>query len=109
MRSVVRVHCDPPNDRQVVRVAIGQDRAGLTWGCSSVGRAPALQAGGQEFDSPHLHQKLCIQSPLEGVGGVGLPKNENLSSKFFGKKEQPSARRSFCRDLCGKTSNEDEL
>ena len=26
------------------------------WGCSSVGRAPALQAGGQEFDSLHLHQ-----------------------------------------------------
>ena len=26
------------------------------WGCSSVGRAPALQAGGQEFDSPYLHQ-----------------------------------------------------
>ena len=24
------------------------------WGCSSAGRAPALQAGGQEFDSPHL-------------------------------------------------------
>ena len=24
-------------------------------GCSSVGRAPALQAGGQEFESPHLH------------------------------------------------------
>ncbi len=28
-----------------------------TWGCSSAGRAPALQAGGQEFDSPHLHHK----------------------------------------------------
>ena len=28
----------------------------LHWGCSSVGRAPALQAGGQEFESPHLHQ-----------------------------------------------------
>ena len=28
------------------------------WGCSSAGRAPALQAGGQEFDSPHLHQHL---------------------------------------------------
>ena len=28
------------------------------WGCSSAGRAPALQAGGQEFDSPHLHQRL---------------------------------------------------
>lgn len=27
------------------------------WGRSSVGRTPALQAGGQEFDSPRLHQK----------------------------------------------------
>ena len=27
-----------------------------TWGCSSAGRAPALHAGGQEFDPPHLHQ-----------------------------------------------------
>ena len=33
----------------------------MFWGCSSVGRAPALQAGGQEFDSPHLHQKKDIQ------------------------------------------------
>ena len=24
-------------------------------GCSSVGRAPALQAGGHEFESHHLH------------------------------------------------------
>ena len=28
----------------------------VKWGCSSAGRAPALQAGGQGFDSPHLHQ-----------------------------------------------------
>ena len=28
----------------------------VVWGCSSVGRAPALQAGGQEFESLHLHQ-----------------------------------------------------
>ena len=27
------------------------------WGCSSVGRAPALQAGGQEFESLHLHSE----------------------------------------------------
>ena len=27
----------------------------ILWGYSSVGRAPALQAGGQEFDSPYLH------------------------------------------------------
>ena len=26
-------------------------------GCSSDGRAPALQAGGQGFDSPHLHRR----------------------------------------------------
>ena len=29
--------------------------AGFLWGCSSVGRAPALQAGGHEFESHHLH------------------------------------------------------
>ena len=27
----------------------------LLWGCSSAGRAPALQAGGQEFEPPQLH------------------------------------------------------
>ena len=27
-------------------------------GCSSVGRAPALQAGGQEFESLHLHHTV---------------------------------------------------
>ena len=32
----------------------------LIWGCSSAGRAPALHAGGQEFDPPHLHQRVRI-------------------------------------------------
>ena len=32
-----------------------QVAAGKKWGCSSVGRAPALQAGGHEFESHHLH------------------------------------------------------
>ena len=32
-----------------------QVAAGFPWGISSVGRAPALQAGGQEFESPYLH------------------------------------------------------
>ena len=31
------------------------------WGCSSVGRAPALQAGGREFESLHLHCGLIAQ------------------------------------------------
>lgn len=26
-----------------------------SWGFSSAGRAPALHAGGQEFESPNLH------------------------------------------------------
>ena len=34
-----------------------QVAAGFPWGISSVGRAPALQAGGHEFDSRILHFK----------------------------------------------------
>ena len=34
----------------------GTNTITLIWGCSSAGRAPALQAGGQGFDSLHLHQ-----------------------------------------------------
>ena len=29
--------------------------AGTPWGCSSAGRAPALQAGGHRFEPVHLH------------------------------------------------------
>ena len=36
------------------------------WGCSSAGRAPALQAGGQEFDSPHLHNLTVFLVYLPG-------------------------------------------
>ena len=32
----------------------------ISWGLSLVGRAPALHAGGQEFDSPSLHQILVL-------------------------------------------------
>lgn len=38
-------------------VSCSGDRAG--WGCSSAGRAPALQAGGQRFDPAQLHHLLC--------------------------------------------------
>ena len=37
------------------------------WGCSSVGRAPALQAGGRQFEPDQLHQnkrKGGIKSPF---------------------------------------------
>ena len=34
---------------------MGEQVAARTWGLSSVGRAPALQAGGREFESLSLH------------------------------------------------------
>src|SRR5262245_8191552 len=40
-----------------------------SWGCSSVGRAVALQAIGQEFESPQLHQ---LSSPECGVQSAEL-------------------------------------
>ena len=43
------------------------------WGCSSAGRAPALQAGGQEFDSPHLHQSPEGDERESGVRRTGIP------------------------------------
>ena len=54
MGSVVQVHPDPPRWGDTR----GKDRARRNGigGCSSAGRAPALQAGGQEFDPPQLHQ-----------------------------------------------------
>ena len=36
----------------------GQDQPAFPWGRSSAGRAPALHAGGQEFEPPRLHQNL---------------------------------------------------
>jgi hypothetical protein len=38
-------------------------------GCSSVGRAPALQAGGRRFDPVHLHHYSGLD---RGLGGLVL-------------------------------------
>ena len=43
---------------------------GNLWGCSSVGRAPALQAGGQEFESLHLHVIMSRAAEPDGSGTV---------------------------------------
>jgi hypothetical protein len=40
------------------------------WGCSSVGRAPALQAGGHRFKSVHLHH---LSVAVGGPWIAGLP------------------------------------
>ena len=50
-------------ERSGTRACTGRAEAQstATWGCSSVGRAPALQAGGQEFESLHLHCPVSIR------------------------------------------------
>jgi hypothetical protein len=52
---VVRVHPDPPN----------------TWGHSSAGRAPALQAGGRRFEPAWLHHSDPLMMGMAG-GAVGF-------------------------------------
>ena len=41
--------------------AVKTDDPKPRWGCSSVGRAPALQAGGRQFESVHLHQRTKVR------------------------------------------------
>ena len=73
MRSVVRVHSSPlakanaRAHRKGKKYEKQQKMAPHPWGGSSVGRAPALQAGGQEFESLHLH--LIIQRAADGLAG----------------------------------------
>ena len=50
--SLVRVQPDPPEQRS-------------EWGFSSFGRASALQAEGERFESVNLHQTFCCGSVLK--------------------------------------------
>ena len=63
VKSAVQIRPGPPN-----RVFT---ESSLRRGRSSAGRAPALQAGGQEFDPPRLHQppgaSTCKHRPCCGV------------------------------------------
>ena len=56
MRSEVQVLLDPPCSRKRV------------WGLSSVGRAPALQAGCQRFESVRLHHYTSIRFDRKAFG-----------------------------------------
>jgi hypothetical protein len=49
VRSVVRIHLGPPTNHQRTELIV------IGWGCSSIGRAPVLHAGGRRFDSGQLH------------------------------------------------------
>ena len=59
MRSEVQILPDPPTHKRrceaetVIRLNDTESKS--VWGHSSAGRAPALHAGGQEFDPPWLH------------------------------------------------------
>ena len=51
-----RICCSILRDHEIPHMG-----ADPSWGCSSVGRAPALQAGGHGFESHHLHQRRLGQ------------------------------------------------
>ena len=60
------------------------------WGYSSAGRAPALQAGGQGFESLYLHQRTkCV----EKVGVVQEDLDENRPQKDIEKRIGEKANR----------------
>ena len=57
----------------------------IAWGCSSVGRAVALQAIGQEFESPQLHQTCDRVGPVAqlvraGDSSIMVPSHRKVRS-----------------------------
>ena len=67
VRSVVQIHLGPPPSDS------------SSWGCSSVGRAPALQAGCRRFDSDQLHTHFfCWTSSPAGHRPSGVVASEAL-------------------------------
>ena len=66
---MVRVHPDPPAKAKGADNDVEDLR-----GCSSVGRAPALQAGGHRFDPVHLHHSEDSRLGAEDRTKVGWAK-----------------------------------
>ena len=63
MRSVVQIHSGPP----AVGAESKDERLVVVGGFSSVGRASALQAEGQRFESVKLHVEKSVQDKLHNV------------------------------------------
>src|SRR4029077_5031018 len=75
------------------------------WGCSSVGRAPALQAGGRRFDSDHLHHRLneaqrrscraaaAVRWHRESGGGLEKSEDRREKSEWSAVRERGSSGR----------------
>ena len=92
--SVVRVHLVLPIAffKKVRR----KSKFPIIWGCSSAGRAPALQAGGHGFESHHLHHGVArlrrgLKTPLwrrwieeEPTGSASLAMRTGSRSETVG-------------------------
>ena len=65
MENEQRVRVPRCNSRDAFAIANPQSKIGnLVWGHSSVGRAPALQAGSQGFESPCLQWICDLRFPI---------------------------------------------
>ena len=85
--SAERSCCSIVSDRPQRNLQIIETvKANPLWGCSSAGRAPALQAGGQGFDSLHLHHRL-----RRGFGSGKYAKGSRPSHD--GRREESERRR----------------
>ena len=85
MRSEVQIFPDPPfgglrviASRTLIRA---RSEAGF-WGHSSAGRAPALHAGGRQFDPAWLHQFQDCTRRVEHEGREPSSQQLPTSSKF---------------------------
>ncbi len=75
-----------------------------TWGFSSAGRAPALQAGGQRFDPANLHQINLMGTRVRAVS-VKIPnRTVILGSSAHWRENPPDIQRVICRALLPKAS-----
>ena len=75
-------------EKSIIEIA----KANPLWGCSSAGRAPALQAGGHGFDSHHLHQPVV---PAPKVGRVSMKPTDITRWKVSGKPTTDEGKRSL--------------
>ena len=61
----------------------------ISWGFSSAGRAPALQAGGQRFDPANLHQRRKPQASFTAC--FEWERRQNEVSELWTERESETA------------------
>ena len=90
LKDLPRFQCEPHAEGDIGRPPCGSRewmsliaRVACPRGCSSAGRAPALQAGGQRFEPAHLHQHIDNR--------IGLSRSPECRSK----QESPKIQWSF--------------